>query len=216
MQSQFLRACGVLLFLLDVSWIQGQTALLLPVADTSLIESDPMNNLGGLEDVTAGTTENAQGSRALLRFDVSSSVPAGASITAVNLFVTVVKAPLGGGRDSNFALHRLLRDWGEGGKSGSSTGSPASAGEATWVSRFHPATLWAVPGGQEGTDYVASPSAAVFVSGLDLYEFVSSATLIADVQSWVDDPGSNFGWMLKSEDEVSDGTARRFASREDP
>jgi hypothetical protein len=180
------------------------------------LESNPLNNLGGLEDLLAGTTEEGFLSRALLRFDVSSSIPAGASITQVNLFVAVVLPPLGGGPDSNFALHRLLRDWGEGDKREFSVGSPASAGEATWLARFHPATLWTVPGGEARTDYAEAPSSVVLVSGLDVYEFKSSAALIADVQSWLDDPGSNAGWMLKTEDELDDSTSRCFASREDP
>jgi len=37
---------------------------------------------------------------------------------------------------------------------------------------------------------------------------------VADVQSWVDNPASNFGWMLMSESEDVPGTARRFGSRE--
>jgi hypothetical protein len=184
-----------------------------PVADTSLFESNPPNNLGGLNNFPAGTTASGERSRALLKFEVSSSVPVGASITQVNLIVVVVKAPAQG-VNSNFVLHRLLQDWGEGGKGGPSGGMPASVGEATWLSRFHPATLWTVPGGQAGTDYAEAPSSVAFVSGLDLYEFTSSAGMIADVQSWVDDPGSNFGWMLKTESEGDNATARRFASRE--
>jgi hypothetical protein len=202
------------LFLGCISGVRGQTALLAPVADTSLLESDPMNNLGGLEDLSAGT-EDGLLSRALLKFDVSSSIPAEASITQVNLFVTVITLPLDGGLDSNFSLHRLLRDWGEGNKDGSGVGAPATAGEATWLARFHPATLWTLPGGQAGTDYVEFPSSVVAVSGLDFYELESSAAMVADVQSWLDDPGSNFGWMLKSDDELNDSTARGFASRED-
>ena len=38
--------------------------------------------------------------------------------------------------------------------------------------------------------------------------------MIADVQLWLDHPEQNFGWMLKTEEEQSNFTARRFGSRE--
>jgi hypothetical protein len=215
MQFQPLFVGLVLAFLFFTQVSRGQTALLLPSSDTTLLESNPLNNLGGLETLLVGNTEEGFRSRALLKFDVSSSIPAGASITQVNLFVAVVEPPSGGGPDSNFALHRLLRDWGEGIKDAPDVGSPATGGEATWLSRFHPSTLWAEPGGQAGADYAEVPSSVVFVSGFDLYEFESSAALMADVQNWLDEPGNNFGWMLKTDNEVDDATARRFASRED-
>ena len=42
------------------------------------------------------------------------------------------------------------------------------------------------------------------------------AGLVADVQAWINNPSSNFGWLLISENEVSPETARRFGAREDP
>jgi len=39
--------------------------------------------------------------------------------------------------------------------------------------------------------------------------------MIADVQGWLDKPVSNFGWMLRSQSELTRYTNRRFASRED-
>jgi hypothetical protein len=39
---------------------------------------------------------------------------------------------------------------------------------------------------------------------------------VADVQGWLNNPKSNFGWMLISESEDTRFTARRFGSREDP
>jgi hypothetical protein len=47
------------------------------------------------------------------------------------------------------------------------------------------------------------------------YLFDSTPQFIADVQRWLDHPESNFGWMLKTESETNNFTARRFASRED-
>jgi hypothetical protein len=39
--------------------------------------------------------------------------------------------------------------------------------------------------------------------------------MVADVQSWLDDPASNFGWLLLG-DETTSLTARRFDTREAP
>jgi hypothetical protein len=39
--------------------------------------------------------------------------------------------------------------------------------------------------------------------------------LVADVQTWLDNPGVNFGWVLLTEREEVSETSRRFASRED-
>ena len=37
----------------------------------------------------------------------------------------------------------------------------------------------------------------------------------ADVQAWLENPSTNFGWLIKDEIESSATTARRFGSRED-
>src|SRR4030067_3482017 len=41
----------------------------------------------------------------------------------------------------------------------------------------------------------------------------TGAGLVADVQSWVDTPASNFGWLMK-DDETTTTTARKYYSRE--
>jgi len=38
--------------------------------------------------------------------------------------------------------------------------------------------------------------------------------LVADVQNWVNNPSTNFGWLMKYENEDDIGTARNFFSRE--
>lgn len=40
--------------------------------------------------------------------------------------------------------------------------------------------------------------------------------MIADVQSWLDSPASNFGWLIKHDDEVSYASAKRFGTHEAP
>jgi len=186
---------------------------LVPVADTSLLESNPDNNLGALSSIPAGTT--AQGrSRALFKFDLS-GIPSGAGITAVELTVSAVSENLSQHPGSIFAFHRLLRDWGEGTGSVNNNGDPATTNTANWNNRFHPVTPWSTPGGAAGVDYVASFSATNFIDALTNYTFGSTTGLVADVQLWMNNPGTNFGWIFLSQSEATTFTVRRFASRED-
>jgi len=194
-----------------------ETVTLHPAADTTLFETYPDRNLGANPNFVSGTTAGAFGSpfrsRAVMRFDVAGPIPAGASITSATLTLIAVQLPSMMPAASTFGLHRLLVRWGEGTKNGN-IGSQATMGEATWNSRFSLLPQWAAPGGKAGTDFQADSSASTFVSGLGAYTFTSTSNLVADVQFWLDDTNSNFGWILISEDEATAGTARRFASRE--
>lgn len=200
--------------------VNAATILLQPVADTTLTEYAPNNNLGGTTFVTAGTTGvNAGGARTrgLYRFDFS-SIPANSKITSVSFTLEVTWEP-GNPESSSFALHRMLRSWGEGNKDSTSEQSPglglsATEGEATWNSPFALTTnAWNTPGA--ANDFSPVVSSRTHVYGLaDFPVFASTPELIADVQTWFDDPAANFGWLLKTESEDLFFTARRFGSRE--
>jgi len=159
----------------------------------------------------------------LLRFNVVAALPRGAKITGAALTVAVVGTPVDGDTPSNFILHRMLRDWGEGNKSGHppqqiGLGQPATTNEATWQDRFAFTTnAWATPGAALGLDFVTNISSETYVYGINFspYTFDSTGLMIADVQGWLNQPQSNFGWMMRTQDETSDFSARRFASRED-
>ena len=119
----------------------------------------------------------------------------------------------GGPIPSTFGLYRMLVSWGEGTGSGI-TGSPAKFGEATWSTRFYPLVTWDFPGGGAGVDYVNSPSSSAAVDNVGTYVLQSTPSLIADVETWVNDPSTNSGFMLISDNESTLGTGRRFASKE--
>ena len=191
------------------------TVLNLPCnADTGLFEQFPNNNLGAMTILPIGRSGSGTIGRGLYKFDTS-EVPAGARVVSATLELSVVFRGL---TTDAHSVHRVLRDWGEGNKSGGpfagTVGALAEDGEATWLARFAPSTLWAVAGGGVGTDYVADASASQDVGGVERYSF-SSTGLVADVQAWIDNPGTNYGWLLKIDDEAAFGTARRFATRED-
>jgi hypothetical protein len=152
--------------------------------------------------------------RALVAFDLS-GVPQDAVIDAVELRLTITKAP-SGAIPNNASLHAVQRSWGEGtsnamGNEG--TGTVAQAGDATWLHAFYPDTGWNVPGG----DYAEAASAvAAFGNGSsETLTFASTEELVADVQAWVKNPALNHGWILIG-DEANSENARRLASRECP
>ena len=186
-----------------------------PVADASAYEHNSTFNLGGMSFVPVGTVPRGGRSRGLFRFDVS-SVPSNATINSVSLQVTVVRVARTA-QSANHELHRLLQSWGEGDKSGQSPGigfgAPATTGEATWDSRKVP-TGWATPGGQAGVDFVADSSSSVVLGNSGQFAFGSTAAMIFDVQSWMSDPNSNFGWMMICSDE-SRADLRWIGAKED-
>ena len=105
-------------------------------------------------------------------------------------------------------LHRANADWGEAGSSGSGQGDVAQPGDATWLFRSFNTLSWATAGG----DYAASASASQSVTDTGTPEW-SGAGMVADVQFWLDNAASNFGWLILG-DESTTSTARKFTSRE--
>ncbi len=202
--------------------VTAQSIQLRPVADTSLSETAPNNNLGGQSFTTAGVTQNNTKTRALYQFDIAGNIPATSLITSVELLFEVTRQPVDGYAIGTFGLHRMLVPWGEGNKVTANPnfpgqGAPATFGEATWLSSIHGGTLWSQPGGAPGVDFVAETSASQVVYSIanSPYSFGFTAQIAADVQYWLDHPGENFGWMLMVEPESVAFTARRFGSRED-
>jgi hypothetical protein len=188
--------------------------------DTTLLEIAPDNALGGAVFFNSGTTALGTLNRALLYFDLTGLIPAGAQVTSVSLSMDVVRQPAVDPVASLFGLRRVLTSWGEGstieedpGKPGK--GGPAQLGDATWNHRSYSDSEWFAPGGAAGVDFSTEISAATVVYGQgDLVMFDSTPQMLSDVQFWLQHPESNFGWMLKTEEELQPRTARSFASRE--
>jgi hypothetical protein len=191
----------------------ADTVTLAPVADTALFERSPDNNLGATTAVPVGAVSTATRSRMLLRFDLAGSLPPNAVIQTVSLSFSVT-AVNSGAADSTLQLRRLLVSWGEGAKAGS-TGAPAAPGEASWNSRFAPATAWSAAGASAPADASPVISGAIPIAGLGRYTLPSNANLVSDAQGWLLRPDENFGWLLLSDNEAVAGTARRVATRED-
>src|SRR3954468_23732058 len=192
-----------------VSSSMADSVTLTATADTHLFEPAPDNNAGGNSAFISGANTSLQQSRGLFRFNVT-GIPANATIQAVTVTLRVTQTPFSP-NDSTFDLHRLLVDWGEGtGTSANDAGRAALAGEATWNRRFHPSTTWSAVGAAPPVDFSNTVSAATFVQDVGTYTFNSTPELVADVQQWLTNPSSNFGWILISESENVARTLRHF------
>ena len=166
---------------------------------------------GAGEYLFVGVTGQPQVRRTLIAFDVAGGIPADATVLSAELTLDM-------SRTSNpffanvMALHRVTASWGEGASDpllNEGRGDDALPGDATWAHRTFDDQEWATPGG----DFVSSASATAEVVRLGSYTWGSTDAMVADVQAWLDDPDSSYGWAIVG-DEVESRGVKRFDSRE--
>lgn len=175
--------------------LAGSVALT-PSTDTTI--SSGGANPQGTASVLAGRRRNGILDRGLLRFNLS-TIPSNAVVQSVRLQLTVTRVPRSPA-NSDFSLYRMLRPWGT---------------DANWTAATA-GSPWGSPGAGSGSDFAATASARRLVMGGGPYDFGPSPEVTADILAWINDPLSNHGWLLKSENETSSGTARHFGSSESP
>lgn len=186
-----------------------QTVVLTPSKDNTLYQTSngSLSNGVGVH-LFSGRTNRGELRRALVAFDVVSQIPPGSQITSVALKLEVSQTVSG---PQSMELHRVSADWGEGssnaGGSQDGDGAPSRAGDATWIHTFFPDRRWSRPGG----DFEAAADDAALDSGAVTWG--SSPAMIARVQGWLDQPPTNFGWIIVG-NEADARTAKRFDSRE--
>ncbi|MBI3245998.1 MAG: DNRLRE domain-containing protein [Deltaproteobacteria bacterium] len=170
------------------------------------------NGKGG--DIFAGKTAG-MGSivrqRAVLAFAGLNLLPSPLTINSATLTLSLTKTVSG---NQTVALHPLLADWGEGTSNATNSegqGVPAASGDATWTHRFFNTILWSTPGG----DFVGTASTSRTVGSGDGPYSWSSSTMVTDVEGWMSSPATNFGWIVIG-NEVTNGSSKRFGSREAP
>lgn len=189
----------------------AQTTVTITADKDNTIYSESGNTSNGAgQNIFAGATGGGNVRRALIRFDLS-SIPSGATVTAVTVTLNCNRLAASA---AGVRLHRLTADWGEGTSDASSNegaGAPATTNDATWTNRFHPSTSWASPGGDfNGTASITQGSVALGTVNL------TGGSLVADVQSFVTNAATNFGWAVLGSSESTMSTALRFASSENP
>jgi hypothetical protein len=203
------------------------------VQDTTLFGNKVSNGGGGSPGlfVADGGSNAPLPNRALIEFNVAGNIPAGSTITSAKL--TMILGQVGGGGGggnptiptTTIDLFRVADSWGEGTAQTQAPasdnlatlggGAAATPSDATWNNRFFssPSSItWTTPGG----DFAGTASANLDV-GTTLGSsntWLSTAALVADVQLWLDSPSTNFGWILKSEDESTQANLRGFYSRQ--
>jgi spore coat protein A len=177
--------------------------------DNTIYSESGAESNGAGDSIFAGRTKDGPIRRALIRFDVAGAVPAGSFVSSVTLTLYLSRTRT---QDQTVSLHRLSADWGEGtseapGEEGG--GAPATPGDATWTQRFYPSTPWSTAGGS----FVGTASGATIVGGNTGFYGWSSAGMATDVQSWLDTPAANFGWILLG-NEAATRVVKRFESRD--
>jgi hypothetical protein len=182
-----------------------------PSKDNTLFESVSGSLSNGAGDhLFAGVTSGARSiRRALVAFDVASAVPPGSSINSASLTLRMSRTIAG---SETVTLHRVLADWGEGDSDAigaEGQGASAAPGDATWIHTFFDTDRWQ----NEGGDFEATASASAAVGDIGSYTWGSTTDMVDDIQAWLDDAETNFGWILIGNENGS-ATAKRFDSRE--
>ena len=181
-----------------------------PIKDNTLYESPDgsiSNGAGG--HLFSGTNNKGNMRRAVIAFDIAGNIPAGATISSVTLQLNMSRTA---GGPATVSLHKVLADWGQGSSDAPGNegqGIESAPGDATWVHRFFNTETWEKAGG----DFSEGASASIEVGGLGPYIWGPESEMLADVQLWLENPDSYFGWILIG-DESSNQTTKRFNSME--
>src|SRR5580704_10185674 len=190
----------------------AQLANINPIKDNTLYQYVPADgdrsNALGIHFCT-GETADGELRRGVLAFDIAGNVPTDSTILGVTLSMNMSRTPFDTARIVE--LHKLLADWGEGTSDANNEegmGAPATTNDATWRHRFFDTIFWTTEGG----DFSATVSASQSVGPIGVYTW-NSPQMVADVQSWLDNPAANFGWLVLG-DESAIATAKRFDTRE--
>jgi hypothetical protein len=192
------------------------------VADVYFTEQIPASQDSTLIDDPEGARSNGAGPyfyvgltggndgggirRGLIHFDMEGVIPEQARIEDVALHLYASNAP---DVAEKVRLYAAMQDWGEGASCGNGgKGAAATTGDATWLHTFYDTDAWEEPGG----DRARPASARETVDNMGSYSWRSNR-MKKDVQRWVEQPQTNFGWLLIG-DERSTRSVVAFASRE--
>lgn len=198
-----------LALLLGAPAARADTVSLAPSKDNTLVQSanGSLSNGAGA-NFFAGKVRNGGLRRGLVAFDILAAIDSGAAtVDSVRLSLHMSLTRNGA---QPVELHRVVANWGEGtsvSPGGGGKGAASAAGDATWIHTFFNTGSWATPGG----DFDPAVSASKSVNGIASYTW-RAAALNADVQSWIDHPSTNFGWLVLAP-ETAGSSAKRFDSR---
>lgn len=181
---------------------------LIATLDNVLYESATGNLSNALGSNLFAGNNNSGKRRTVVAFDLS-VIPEQAEIQNTELRLYCNSSS---GASFPVTAQKLLQDWGEGTSQATgneSNGANATTGDATWLHTFYNTSFWSTVGGH----FSSTISATTNVSTQNVFYTWSSPQLQSDVESWVNDPASNFGWIMRG-DETSTGNTKRFSSRQ--
>jgi uncharacterized repeat protein (TIGR01451 family) len=207
-------------------WVEGlehrttpTTINLTPVADNTLYQvatADPSQQLsnGAGQHFYVGDTNQGSNDirRGAIKFDLS-TIPTGSTILSATLTLNLSKTR---NAAETIALHRALTNWGEGTSNagaggvgaGEGDGVQATTGSVTWFFASFPSQRWTTLGG----DFAAAASASTSVGSVGRYQW-TGAGMTADVQQWVNNAATSFGWIFTG-NESGGGTSKQFDTKE--
>jgi hypothetical protein len=211
MKAKHVGLAGLLPILIVASTAPAATITVPADMDSALYES-PTGTIGGGQSFSVfvgrlGPNGGELRRRGAVAFDLS-AIPSNSVIDSVTLQMTLSR---GSGGATPIELHRFTKAWGEGASNGGPQGAPATTGDVTWVHNFFNSSTWTTPGG----DFVEAVSSVQNADFSGTVTWPSTAQLRADVQGWVANPATNFGWILIG-NEAGTATAKQFNSRENP
>jgi autotransporter-associated beta strand protein len=194
--------------------------------DATLLGGTDATTNNSLADpgIFVGTDGDGNPKRGLIEFNIAGAVPAGATITRVQLQLTVgqVAGSGGGGTGGTDApetisLYDETQPWGQPTNvagaitfGGHGHGAMPDPGDATWNYSFYNTALWTEAGG-DWTSSLPDLADASMTGTLTGFTW-SSAAMVTDVQNWLNHPTANFGWIIKNADETDPRTFRAFWS----
>jgi hypothetical protein len=199
----------------------AETQVFQAVKDNTLFEDSHDFSSGGSSFVFTAQIASGSPRRALWQFDLS-SIPPGSQVASASLRFVINRAAFASATTDQLRLHTLSASWGEGTSDGGTGGggAQATANDATWAYRFYgdPSTgLARIPWLSLGGDFNPNPSASLNAGPTGTYTFASSPGLKSDVTAWINNPATNFGWILIGPEGPNDSQkAKRIISRESP
>jgi hypothetical protein len=143
--------------------------------DTTISFASPTKAAGS---TTSLTVDGKSDAAALLRWDTS-SIPAGSVVQSVSITVNVATASLAGGYD----IYAVSQNWTE--------------TAATWKN-YSKTNLWQVAGATGTNDHGPNVVGTFTASKKGLTTIPLNAAGLALVQSWVDNPAGNFGFIIQN------------------
>ena len=170
----------------------ADSVVIAPAKDNTIYGENGALSDGQGQHLFAGMTSNTARSVARCQFDIAGAVPAGSTITSVTLTLRLDKTQTA---SVPVALTKVTADWGEGASLARAKKGRRSAatGDATWTSGSTPRRR-------------GRPRAAMSWRGERDHDrrdrarrhHVELGGMVADVQSWLDTPAGNHGWLVSA------------------